>query len=118
MADTAHARGVKAEDRAAAALVAAGWRLHARRRRTPVGEIDLIAEREGLLAFIEVKSRLSLTDAALSLSPRQRDRLIAAAELVLAEHPEWGANGVRFDLIVVDRAGRVRRIADAFRQER
>ena len=51
------------------------------------------------------------------LSARQRGRLIAAAEILLAAHPGWGPAGVRFDVVVVDAAGRVRRIADAFRQE-
>ncbi len=87
------------------------------RLRTAAGEIDIVAERDGLLAVVEVKARPSLADAAAALSPRQRARLFAAAEILLAEHPEWGANGVRFDVIVVDAAGAVRRIADAFRGE-
>ena len=42
---------------------------------------------------------------------------LAAGEIALAEHPEWGRAGVRFDVLLVDDAGRVRRIADAFRIE-
>lgn len=117
MAVTAHARGVRAEDRAADALRADGWSILARRLRTKAGEIDLIAERHGLLAIVEVKARPTLTDAATAVTDRQRLRLIAATDLVLSDHPDWGAAGVRFDLILVDQAGRVRRIADAFRQE-
>jgi putative endonuclease len=82
-----------------------------------LGEIDLVAEKDGLLAIVEVKSRPTLADAAAALTTRQRARLIAAAEILLAEHPDWGANGVRFDVMVVDGAGAVRRIADAFRAE-
>ena len=88
-----------------------------RRIRTAAGELDLIAERDGLLAIIEVKARPTLSGAAVALTERQRRRLVAAAEIVLAEHPEWGANGVRFDVLVVDAAGAVRRISDAFRME-
>ncbi|HWA78964.1 MAG TPA: YraN family protein [Acetobacteraceae bacterium] len=113
----AAARGAEAEARAAAVLEATGWVVRARRMRTVAGEIDIIAEKEGLLAFIEVKTRPRLADAAASLSPRQRARLLRAAELVLAAHPEWGRQGVRFDVIVVDAAGCVRRISDAFREE-
>jgi putative endonuclease len=40
--------------------------------------------------------------------------VLAATEILLAEHPGWGAAGVRFDLLMVDAAGTVRRIADAF----
>ncbi len=111
------ADGVAAETLAAAALIAEGWTVLARRRRTAAGEIDLVAERAGLLAIIEVKRRAALATAAASLGARQQARLMAAAEIVLAEHPDWGAAGVRFDVMVVDGAGRIRRIVDAFRQE-
>jgi putative endonuclease len=114
---TAHKRGLAAEDRACSALLADGWTIRARRLRTSAGEIDIVAEREGLLAIVEVKNRPNLARAAEALTQRQRDRLLAATDLVLAEHPDWGANGVRFDVIVVDAAGTVRRIADAFRRE-
>jgi putative endonuclease len=70
-----------------------------------------------LLALVEVKARPTLSAAAGSLSARQRKRLIAAAEIVVAEHPDWGATGIRFDVVVVDASGSVRRIADAFRVE-
>lgn len=108
-------RGRFAETRAAAALEAEGWAVLARRVRTVGGEIDLVAEREGLLAFVEVKARPTLGEAALSLGKAQRRRLLAAAEIWLAGNPGRGAAGVRFDVMLVDGEGRVRRIADAFR---
>lgn len=112
----AERRGLDAETRAADALTARGWTILARRVRTPLGELDLIAEREGLLAFVEVKARPSLADAAFSLSARQRGRLSAAAEAWLAAHPGHGAAGIRFDVILVAPQG-MRRIADAFRAD-
>jgi putative endonuclease len=111
------AGGIAAEAAAAAALEADGWTVLARRLRTEAGEIDLVAERDGLLAFVEVKSRPRLSDAAYALGPRQRARLIAAASVALAANPGWGRAGVRFDVLLVDAAGMVRRIADAFRAE-
>ena len=114
---TSHARGVAAEDAACSALCADGWMILARRRRTPAGEIDILAERDGLLAVVEVKARARLAEAAVAVTPRQQARLLEATDLILAENPHWGANGVRFDLLLVDAAGRVRRIADAFRRE-
>lgn len=113
----AYARGVNAEDAACAALVRDGWTILDRRVRTEAGEVDVLADKDGLLAIIEVKARPTLAGAAVALSPRQQARLLGAAEHVLAAHPTWGANGVRFDLLLVDAAGAVRRIADAFRLE-
>lgn len=109
------AKGLGAEAVACAALERDGWTILARRLRTKAGEVDIVADRAGLLAIIEVKARPTLTEAALALSERQQARLVGACDLILAEHPDWGANGVRFDLLLVDAAGQVRRIADAFR---
>lgn len=111
------ARGVTAEAACRHALLADGWTVLGQRLRTPAGEVDMVAERDGLLAVIEVKARPSLSGAAQALSVRQQRRLMAAAEVLLAANPNWGAAGVRFDVMVVDRAGQVRRIADAFRLE-
>ncbi len=112
----ADTRGREAESRARAALEAEGWAILGSRIRTPAGELDLVAERDGLLAFIEVKARESLAGAAMALSPRQRARLLAAAEAWMAQNPSHGAAGVRFDVLLVARDGAARRIADAFRQ--
>jgi putative endonuclease len=110
-------RGIDAEAVACAALARDGWTVLARRLRTEAGEIDVVAAKDDLLAVVEVKARPTLADAAVALGPRQRARLIAAAEIALAEHPEWSRPDMRFDLIVVDATGAVRRIADAFRLE-
>jgi putative endonuclease len=111
----AEARGRLAESSACAALERDGWSILARRIRTSAGEIDMIAEKEGLLAIVEVKARPTLADAAAALSVRQQKRLFDAAEIVLATHPQWGIGGVRFDIMLVDSTGVVRRITDAFR---
>jgi putative endonuclease len=111
----AYARGLAAEDAACAALAADGWTIHARRLRTQAGEVDAVVEKAGMLSIVEVKSRPSLAEAAGALTVRQQTRLLGACEIILAQHPDWGINGVRFDVLVVDSAGRVRRIADAFR---
>ena len=83
----AHALGLDAEAAACAALERDGWSVLARRLRTKAGEIDVLAEKAGLLAIIEVKSRPTLAVAAAALSERQRTRLIAAAGIVMGEHP-------------------------------
>ena len=107
--------GRVAEDVACRWLAGGGWEIFARRERTAAGEIDIAAEREGLVAIVEVKQRATLEAAAGSVSARQQARLLAAAELLLARHPRRGMAGVRFDVLLVDAAGRVRRVEDAFR---
>ena len=60
----AQSGGLRAEAVAADALRGDGWAILAQRLRTAAGEIDLIAERAGLLAIIEVKHRPTLAEAA------------------------------------------------------
>jgi putative endonuclease len=110
------ASGISAEEAACAALRADGWTILGQRRRTAAGEIDIVADRDGLLAIIEVKHRPTLAGAVAALSLRQRGRLMSAAEILLGENPGWGREGVRFDVMLVDAAGTVRRVIDAFRQ--
>jgi putative endonuclease len=112
----AYVSGIVAEEAACAALIKDGWTIHARRLRTQAGEVDAVAEKAGILSIIEVKTRPTLAEAATALTRQQQSRLVGACEIILCEHPDWGANGVRFDILVVDPAGRVRRITDAFRQ--
>lgn len=73
--------GISAESRAAAYLMAKGYRILAKRYRTPHGEIDIVARRRNLIAFVEVKARASLDDAAFAVTPRQQQRIIDAARL-------------------------------------
>ena len=68
--------GVSAETRAAAYLMAKGYRVLAKRFRTPYGEIDIVARRRNLLAFVEVKARASLDEAAYAVTPRNQRRII------------------------------------------
>ena len=113
----AQRRGIDGEGRVAKALAASGWTIHGRRMRTAAGEIDIAAERDGLLAFIEVKTSQSLDNAAYALGHRQRRRLCQAAAILQGENPGWGAAGTRFDAWLVDELGRMRHVPDAFRDE-
>ena len=94
-------RGLSAESRAAALLLAKGYRIIARRFRTAVGEVDIVARRGRSLVFIEVKARERLEDAAEAVTERQRRRIIAAAEVWLAAHPEDLLQNIRFDVMLV-----------------
>ena len=111
------ASGMRAEEAACAALRNDGWAILGQRLRTAAGEIDIAAEKDGLLAIVEVKHRPTLAGAVAALSVRQQGRLITAAEILLGENPNWGRTGVRFDVMLIDATGAVRRVADAFRLE-
>lgn len=111
------ARGVDAEAVARDALEADGWTIVGQRLRTPSGEIDIVARRDAVLAFVEVKARPTLAQAAEALTARQAGRLIRAAEALLAARADWQAEEYRFDLLAVDARGQVRRIADALRMD-
>jgi putative endonuclease len=106
--------GVSAESRAADYLVGHGYAIAARRFKSPVGEVDLVARRGPELLFVEVKARHRLDDAAQSVTPRQRKRIVAAAEAWLADHPDDATCEIRFDVILVARSGRTQHIAAAF----
>jgi putative endonuclease len=106
--------GRLAETLAAWSLRLHGFRIVARRFRTPLGEIDLIARRRDLLAFVEVKARADPERAASALSPRQRRRTARAAELFLLRHPEHAGCTMRFDLITVRRWRMPRHLPDAW----
>ena len=93
--------GLSAESRAAAFLMAKGYRILARRFRTPYGEIDIVARRRNLVAFIEVKARGSLDDAAYAVTPRQQARIVAAAQAWLMAYPEHAEFELRFDAMLI-----------------
>ena len=76
------------EERAARYLRRHGWRIVESNYSCRFGEIDLIASRRGILAFLEVKMRrdASRGEAREFVTPAKRQRILAAASLYLAEH--------------------------------
>lgn len=93
--------GISAESRGAALLVAKGFRILARRWKSPLGEIDIVARRRGLLVFVEVKARATIDEAAEAVTLRQQRRITAAAEAWLATYPATEFTDIRFDAILV-----------------
>jgi putative endonuclease len=78
-----------------------GWRILACDWRSPVGEIDIVARRHGVLAVIEVKSRPDFATGAAAIQSRQRRRIARATQAFLAMRPDLAALAVRFDVMVV-----------------
>ena len=97
----AHRLGHAAEWRAVWRLRLAGYSILARRYKTRVGEIDIVARRGGVLAFVEVKARADLEAAGYSLYGRQFGRVSRAASLFVAHHPHYAAHSLRFDAMLV-----------------
>ena len=93
--------GISAESRAAAYLVAKGHRIVARRWRSPVGEVDIVARRRNILIFVEVKARATIDEAAEAVTMVQRRRIIGAAEAWLGSHPDDAQCDIRFDAVLV-----------------
>jgi putative endonuclease len=106
--------GLSAESRAAVVLIAKGYRIVARRWKTPFGEIDIVARRRRALVFVEVKARERADDAAEAVTERNKRRVIAAAELWLAHNPADAQRDIRFDVMLVTPGRIPRHIANAF----
>ncbi|MGB3386345.1 MAG: YraN family protein [Pseudaminobacter sp.] len=97
----AYRRGHRGEFLAALALMLKGYRIVARRYRTKLGEIDLIARRGDLILIVEVKVRPTLLSAMEAIAHQSERRIEAAADLWLARQPDYGRLSVRFDMVAV-----------------
>jgi putative endonuclease len=98
-------------------LILRGYRILARRLRSSVGEIDILARRGAVLAVIEVKARGDSEQAAESVTPRQQERLIRAAGWVVAGRPALASLQLRFDVMLVAPWRMPRHIVDAWRAD-
>lgn len=81
-------------------LMAKGYRILGHRLRTPFGEVDIAAWREGVLVIIEVKARTSYEAGAYALTPAGQERIARAAQ-ALAGRWRLTHAPIRYDLVVV-----------------
>ena len=91
-----------------------GYSIIDRRYKTPVGELDIVARRGKRIAFVEVKFRKNLSDAAYSVTFAQRGRIINAAKFWLQRNSQQSYDIVSFDVILVAPWRLPRHIAAAF----
>lgn len=110
----AYRSGLLAETVTALLLRLKGHRIVAWRYKTPVGEIDLVALKGKRLAFIEVKRRQTVEDAAWTLPAKQRRRIVRAAQYWLAAHPDFAGHNMAFDVVLAAPWAWPRYIANAF----
>ncbi len=85
------------------------------RYKTPVGEIDILARRGGVLAAVEVKARMSEMAAMESVSPKNRQRVERAVAHYLSYHPACAEMDIRFDVIALSGVFRLTHLDNAWR---
>lgn len=110
-------RGDLGEEKAASFLAEKGWVVCERNFRAPTGEIDIIAEKDGELAFVEVKAWAALPQAELehSINRRKQQRIVRTARYYLSRRPRCADMRVRFDVVFLDvGASCIRHIENAF----
>ncbi len=118
-AASSDAKGRRAELLAKLYFMLCGYLVLESRFKTPVGEIDLIVRswapwRPPVIAFVEVKRRQNLEDAAQSILVRQRQRIAQAAEWYLQRHPPGPKYALRYDAVFVIKGLWLRHIPNAW----
>lgn len=112
----AEAAGRWSERMAGLLLRLKGYAILAARYKTPVGEIDLVAKRGNLVAFVEVKARPAINHALGAVSHHARRRIIAAADAFISRHPHLAHCDMRYDIIAV--AGwRIKHVTNTWRSD-
>lgn len=96
----AESAGREGERQAALYLQLKGWRILERRRKTPLGEIDLIAKRGRLIVFVEVKWRRTAAELDLAIDEYRLRRVAAAVGAVAHEYATSGED-IRIDVLLL-----------------
>ena len=119
MRDQRRTVGDEGEGRAEAYLRQLGFRILGRNVRSPLGELDLVADDQGVLVFVEVKRRRTgaFGGAIEAVDARKRAKLIQLAAQYLAQY-RIRNRACRFDVVLiqddVETAEAVQHIANAF----
>lgn len=90
-----------------------GWRILDRRVRTPAGEVDLVARRGNLVAFVEVKMRRTAAELDYAIDERRLARVAAAAEMLMPRYAGPG-DDIRVDVLLLAPGVRPRHIENAW----
>lgn len=106
-------RGREGERRAAWWLWLKGWRILARRVRTPAGEVDLVVRKGNLVAFVEVKTRATVADLDFAIDEYRLARVAAAAEMLMPRYAGLG-DDIRVDVILIAPGALPRHIENAW----
>jgi len=105
--------GRRGEELAAGALAQRGYRIVDRNWHCGVGEVDLVARRDGVWAFFEVRTRRGRRYGTPeeSVTPRKRQRMIDVARTYLGQHDQTDVDWrIGFVAVEMDRSGRLLRV--------
>ncbi len=108
--------GLKGEKKARRYLRFHGWKILEKNFKNPFGEVDIIAKKKDVIAFIEVKTRLTDifgTPAEAVTYQRQQRYIMGAKYYFAGKCPQCT---VRFDIIEIFR-GQLNHIENAFRDK-
>ena len=99
--------GNQGENRATAYLVSKGFEIIERNWRTNRGEIDIIAFKNDVLVFVEVKTlpNGTLDMIQRELNNQKRQRILKTSKRFLLNHRQYSNSYIRFDVIVIDMPG-------------
>lgn len=104
--------GLQAEQIAVIFLRLKGYKILERRYKTKLGEIDIVARKKNIIAFIEVKARKNL-DTHEVLTTNQQQRIKNAANYFITSN-KINAKIFRFDLIIMKNIVSIKHIKNAF----
>ena len=122
MSKSSNAFGELGERIAARYLERSGWRILSRRFRCGHRDIDLVAQRDDLIAFVEVKARSeeAFGDPVQAVNPRKQRELTKSAQTWIDRHGRSGEI-YRFDVVGIlmkEQRVFVRHVPHAFVEKR
>ncbi|MBP5283612.1 MAG: YraN family protein [Treponema sp.] len=102
--NSTRAKGAVAEEKACRYLCECGYEIICRNWRTKTGEIDIIAQKNSVLVFAEVKANPNgdLESLMRRLDRRKQKKIVETTKLFLSNHREYSNRVVRFDVLIVD----------------
>lgn len=111
---TSYAKGVHAEQSVAEFLERGAYKIVERRYKTKFGEIDLIAEKDNILCFVEVKARPSVEEALHSVTAKSRKRIEQSALFFISKNEQYCAYDLRFDVVAITKGGEITHLDNAW----
>ncbi len=94
-----------------------GYTIQARNYTKRYGEVDIIASKKDVIAFVEVKNRFNPLFDMTELIPRSKQRKLAAVAKAFLAHYHTTEVTCRFDVALVTRSQEISYIENAFTHE-